>query len=123
MARILVIDDDPQIRTVLKKSLRSDGHQVMEACNGDVGMKLMGEGPFEVVITDIVMPHKEGFETISELRRNYPDTKIIAMSGGGLSIEACDVLPTAVILGAHSTLLKPFVPKQLLEAVENVFDQ
>ena len=120
MARILVIDDEPQVRTVLLKSLEFDGYQVTDAPNGKVGMKLLREEPLDLVITDIVMPEKEGLETIGELRRYFPETKIIAISRGGRSLKADYVLHTAETLGAHCTLLKPFGIEELLNAVKHV---
>ncbi len=120
MARILVIDDDAQVRTVLLKSLERDGYQVMDAPNGKVGMKLFQEEPFDLVITDIVMPEKEGIETIGELRHYFPETKIIAISGGGRNLKANVVLHTAKILGAHCTLFKPFEIEKFLNTVKHV---
>ncbi len=120
MARILVIDDEPQVRTVLLKSLEFDGYQVMDAPNGKVGMKLFQEEPFDLVITDIVMPEKEGIETIGELRHYFPETKIIAISGGGQNLKANSVLHTAKILGANCTLFKPFEIEEFLNAVKHV---
>jgi YesN/AraC family two-component response regulator len=120
MARILIIDDEPQVRTVLLKSLEFDGYQVMDAPNGKVGMKLFQEEPFDLVITDIVMPEKEGIETIGELRHYFPETKIIAISGGSRSLKANDILHTAKILGVHCTLFKPFGIEEFLNAVKHV---
>ncbi len=120
MPRILVIDDEPQVRTVLLKSLERDGYQVMDAPNGKVGMELFQEEPFDLVITDIVMPEKEGIETIGELRHYFPETKIIAISGGGQSLNADYVLRTAEALGVHCTLFKPFAIEKFLNAVKHV---
>ncbi len=117
MARILVIDDEDQLRIMFRKSLERDGYQVMDAPNGKVGMKLCHEEPFDLVITDILMPEQDGIETIGEIRRYFPETKIIATSGGGQRISANDVLHTAGILGAHCTLCKPFHIEELLSAV------
>jgi DNA-binding response OmpR family regulator len=120
MTRILVIDDEAQIRAVLLKSLERDGYQVMDAPNGKVGMKLFQEEPFDLVITDIVMPEKDGIEIIGELRRYFPETKIIAISGGGRILKANYVLHTAETLGAHCTLSKPFELEEFLNAVKHV---
>ncbi len=120
MARILVIDDEPQVRTLLLKNLELEGYQVMDAPNGKVGMKLFQEEPFDLVITDIVMPEKDGIEIIGELQRCFPETKIIAISGGGQSLKADYVLHTAETLGVHCTLFKPFGIEEFLNAVEHV---
>ncbi len=120
MARILIIDDEYLLRTVLLKSLELDGYQVMDAPNGKVGMKLFQEEPFDLVITDIVMPEKDGIEAIGELRRCFPETKIIAISGGSRNLKADYVLHTAEILGVHCTLFKPFEIEEFLTAVKYV---
>ncbi len=120
MARILVIDDEAQIRTVLRKSLEYDGYQVLDAPNGKAGMALIREEPFDLVVTDIVMPEKEGIETIGELRQYFPETKIIAISGGARNLKANVVLHTAKILGVHCTLFKPFEIEEFLNAVKHV---
>jgi len=83
MARILVIDDDIQILEMLGQTLEREGYEVVDALDGKEGMRLYREAPTDLVITDIVMPEKEGVETIMELKRDFPDVKIIAMSGGG----------------------------------------
>ncbi len=120
MARILVIDDEALIRAVLLEYLELDGYQVMDAPNGKVGMRLFREEPFDLVITDIVMPEKDGIEAIGELRRCFPETKIIAISGGGRSLKANYVLRTAETLGVHCTLYKPFEIEEFLNAVKYV---
>ncbi len=120
MDRILIIDDEPQVRTLLLKCLELEGYQVMDAPNGKVGMELFQEEPFDLVITDIVMPEKDGIETIRELRRYLPETKIIAISGGSRSLEADYVLQTAETLGVHCTLFKPFEIEEFLNAVKYV---
>ena len=92
----------------------------MDAPNGKVGMELCQEEPFDLVITDIVMPEKDGIETIGEIRRYFPETKIIAISGGGQRLEADDVLHTAGILGVQCTLSKPFEIEEFLNTVRDV---
>ncbi len=119
MARILVIDDEEQLRVVFRESLERVGYQVMDASNGKLGLKLCQEEQFDLVITDILMPEKDGIETIGEIRRYFPETKIIAISGGGQRLNAKDVLHTAGILGAHCTLRKPFDFEELLSAVSD----
>lgn len=81
MPRILVIDDDEPIRIALRKMLESEGHEVVEASDGARGLRLFDEQPADLVIADILMPEKEGFEVIRELLVKKPDVKIIAMSG------------------------------------------
>lgn len=83
MTRILVIDDEPQVRAMLRQMLEREGYEVVEAEEGEEGMRRYREQPVDLVITDILMPQKEGIETIRALRRTNPGVKIIAISGGG----------------------------------------
>jgi CheY-like chemotaxis protein len=105
---ILVIDDDDQLRGMLREMLEHAGYEVADAPNGKEGIRLYRENPADLVITDIIMPEKEGI-------------KIIAMSGGG-TIEAEKYLRMAKGLGAVRTLTKPIERKELLEAVREVID-
>ncbi len=116
MASILVIDDDELMLSFLKERLMYEGFNVMTAINGKEGMKLFNDNQVDLVITDIIMPDKDGFETIIELKRICPNIKIIAMSGMGLGmIEPC--LKTAKFSGAECALAKPFEISNLLTAV------
>lgn len=119
MARILVIDDEDQIRTMLRHALEREGYLVMDAPNGKVAMRLQRENPNDLVITDMVMPEQEGIETIIELHREFPATKIIAISGGG-NIGPESYLIMAKKLGAHHTLCKPFSHDELLSTVRGI---
>ena len=116
MARILIIDDEDELRSMLRRMLEQAGHQVTEAVDGAEGIKLYEQDRPDLIITDIIMPEKEGVETIIALRRADPDLPIIAISGGG-RLEATDFLTMAKKLGARRTLSKPFRRDQLLEAV------
>ena len=86
MARILVIDDDYQVREMLRDTLEIAGYEVEVASDGREGLKLYHNRPTDMIITDIIMPNMDGLETITELQRNFPDTKIIAFSGGGFTL-------------------------------------
>lgn len=119
MARILVVDDDVQVRKFISMSLSRAGHEVSGAGNGNECLKSLGAAPFDLVITDIIMPDKEGIETIIEVRRTHPEVKIIAISGGG-RVGPESYLLTAKGLGAMDTLQKPFTTEQLLATVQNV---
>ena len=83
MASILVIDDEPQLQNLLTQILELEGYEVIVASNGKEGIEKFRQQPTDIIITDIVMPEKEGLETIMELRNDFPEVKIIAMSGGG----------------------------------------
>lgn len=116
MAKILIIDDDAQVREMVALVLTRAGHEVTQAQDGDAGLKLARATSFKVVVTDIVMPNKEGLETIVELRREAPEVKIVAISGGG-RIAPSDYLSIAKRLGADRVFAKPVERKALLEAV------
>ncbi len=116
MARILIIDDEPNLRSMLRRMLHQAGHQVNEAGNGAEGIALCERNPPDLVITDILMPKKEGIETIIALHRANPNLPIIAISGGGRS-GGMDFLCSAKKLGARHTLSKPFRGDKLLSAV------
>ena len=119
MKQILVIDDDPQVRALLVEILTHEGYEVVAASNGVEGLNRFRECPSDVVITDLIMPEKEGFETIFALRREFPGVGVIAISGGG-RVEASDYLPIAKMLGARFTIAKPFTSGEILDAVRAV---
>lgn len=116
MAKILVIDDEPSILLMIKKMLEKAGHEVEMALNGKEGMQIFEKNKADLLITDIIMPEKEGLETIVEMRKKYPVLKIIAISGGG-RISADGYLPGAKLLGADMVFQKPLIQKEFLEAV------
>lgn len=107
MTRVLVIDDEESIRWVFREMLEPQGYQIAEAPDGKVGLELYRKQPADLVIVDLLMPEKEGLETILELRRMDPGSKIIAISGGFLD-GAFDLLPVARKFGAQRTFHKPF---------------
>jgi DNA-binding response OmpR family regulator len=119
MAKILLVDDDPDIRSLLKIMLTGQGHEVVEATDGTQALRLAEAEPFDLVLTDLIMPDKEGIETIMELRKKFPRIRIIAMSGGGVGRQE-DYLGLAGKLGAMRTLAKPFGIQELNEAVDAV---
>lgn len=116
---ILVIEDDDALRKVLARILRMAGHEVTEADNGEVGLRLFDQAPFDVVVTDLLMPEKEGIETIMELREKNPGLKILAVSGG-LRIDREGPLQDAEALGADASLAKPFSVEEFTAAVEEL---
>lgn len=117
MARILVIDDEAIIRRMLRTALEREGHEVLEAHHGEEGIRLHQAKPAELVITDMLMPELDGVEVIMEMRRQTPELKIIAMSGGG-HFGQTETLDIAKPLGAFSTVRKPFRLEVMLEAVD-----
>jgi DNA-binding response OmpR family regulator len=120
--RVLVIDDDDALREVISDSLESQGYEVTQAINGRKGVDFLDGTPVDLVITDIIMPEQEGVETILEIRKRFPDLKIIAMSGG-TRFGTMDYLEVAEKLGAADTLVKPFRQHQLLSVVRSALGQ
>ena len=119
MPRILVIDDEPQIRSLVKRFLASAGYDVDQAGDGLEGVRQMNENPADLVITDILMPKQEGLETIRQIREAHPDCKIIAMSGGS-QLTAMDFLPIAKKFGAEKIFHKPIDFAEMVEAAKEL---
>jgi CheY-like chemotaxis protein len=119
MVRILIIDDDEDFRSMLRMALEQDSYAVEEARNGREGLQRYVIAPPDVVITDLLMPEREGLETIRALRQMNPQVKIIAISGGGRS-GRLNFLPLARMFGALRTLQKPFTLQQLHDVVREV---
>jgi DNA-binding response OmpR family regulator len=122
MARILIIDDNAQLREMLDLMLVQAGHEVAEAGTGEMGVKLYKEKPADVVIMDILMPEKGGLETILELKRDFPNAKVIGISGG-FQKKTDETKTLAELLGIERTLSKPFAPEELLKAIREVLGQ
>ena len=119
MARVLILDDEEAMREALRMVLEEDGHEVDEASNGVTGLELFRKRPSEVVVTDLIMPKKDGIETIRDLRREFPMVKIVALSGrGGIQINAN--LARAKQVGADITILKPCEPAEIRDAVRSL---
>ena len=117
MKQILIIDDESQIRLVLKKMLVREGFSVISASDGKEGMKLFKKDVVDLVITDIIMPEKEGVEVIMELKKDYPDVPIIAISGGG-QFSSKHYLDMAKLLGVNAIFDKPIYKDELLKEVK-----
>lgn len=119
MSRILVIEDDAIVRELLQDILAHAGYEVVGARDGKEGIRLYRNEPADLVITDLIMPEKEGIETIMELRRDFPHLKSIAISGGG-HISPSTYLEIAKQFGVQRTFAKPFLPDEILEAVREL---
>ena len=124
MAKILVIDDDAGMRRTISRILSHAGHEVTEAADGLEGMNSVRTNRPDIVVTDIFMPKKEGFETIQELRQEHPSILILAVSGGATlnrdSTKAPDYLNLMQGLGVDGTLAKPFRAKDLLLEIDKL---
>jgi CheY-like chemotaxis protein len=118
MARILVVDDLSYIRTLVRRVLEAAGHEVAEAANGRAALAAYRAQPADVVLCDLWMPVMDGLEAIRELRRGWPQVRVVAMSGGGTAEQDTDdSLRSAMGLGAVRALAKPFRPADLVAAV------
>ena len=116
MARILVIDDETEMRSLLRAVLEQAGHEVLDAADGNAASELCRGGSVDLIITDLLMPVQDGLEVIVEMKRERPDIKVIAVSGGGRAGQL-DLLPAARQLGAARTFEKPFSTRELLDAI------
>lgn len=116
MKRILIIDDEQIVLEVLRKILELEGYEVVTAFNGAEGIELFRQKPCDLVITDMVMPEKDGLQTILDLRKETPDLAIIAMSGGG-TISKERYLAVAGYLDGIITITKPFSMESITGAV------
>ena len=121
MRKILIIDDDEQMRNLLCRAMEYAGFEVEAAADGRKGLRLFEENSYDLVITDLIMPEQEGMETITFLHKNNPEVRIIAISGGG-RIGPETYLPAALELGADRAFAKPFPIDELINAVKELLN-
>jgi len=107
MGKVLVIDDDAQVRRVVRRLIEMEGHQVAEAESGKIALRLLANDPADLIITDIYMPEMDGIELLTRLRETLPEARLVAMSGGGV-LPAHHMLDAAKALGAIAVIEKPF---------------
>lgn len=122
MAVIVIVDDDPTIRLIAAELLRPDNHVVLEAEDGDEALKVVGSMAVDLVVLDMLMPNKDGLETILELRRTQPGIRILAISSGG-RVGAEQLLRTATMLGADETMVKPLRLESFATTVSRLLTQ
>jgi CheY-like chemotaxis protein len=122
MALILLIDDDEPVRLMLRATLTAAGHSVEEAADGKEGVARYQPGHTSLVITDLIMPEKDGLETIAELKWKYPSVKILAVSGGSRMCPT-DQLNVAKKMGANHILAKPFSTAKLLAIINELIGE
>lgn len=120
MARILVIDDEAELRTLLNRIFARQGHETVEAANGRAAIRQLQAAPgFDVIVTDLYMPEMDGIETLRHIKTEWPDAKVIVISGGG-NRSGLNMLPMAGKFGADRTFAKPFDPAELVQAVDEL---
>ncbi|MCP9451149.1 MAG: response regulator [Nitrospira sp.] len=117
MPSVLVIDDDEQVRRMIRDTLEAAGYGVEEARNGAEGLERYRASPADVVLMDILMPDQDGLESILAFRQEFPSARVIAMTGGSDLIGIMNFLEVAKMLGARRTIQKPFELETLLAAV------
>ena len=120
MARILFIDDDAHTLDLFGQILEGAGHEVIMAQDGVTGIALYRKNPTDLIITDIMMPVKDGMEVINELKRDFPQAKIIAISGSDREVRREFFFDVSRILGAKRTFNKPIDPVELLQAIREL---
>jgi len=118
MSRVLVVDDEIEIREILRDMLRDEGYEVLEASNGEEACNMYTQNEIDVIILDLIMPKKDGIKSIIDLTRDFQDVRIIVMSGGGL-----EQLNMAKRFGAHYVFSKPFRMRDMMDAVEKLSQQ
>lgn len=106
MARILVVDDDPTIRAIAQELLHGSGHELFEAEDGDEALRIAAVMPIDLIVLDMLMPNKDGIETIQAVKRDHPATRILAISSGG-RMDGAMLLKLATAFGADETMQKP----------------
>ncbi len=120
MARILIVDDESELRMLLNRIFARQGHETVEAANGREALRHLETSPgFDVIVTDLFMPEMDGIETLRHIKTEWPDAKVIVISGGG-DRTGLDMLPMAEKFGADRTFAKPFNPADLAQAVDDL---
>jgi two-component system response regulator (stage 0 sporulation protein F) len=119
MASILIVDDDAPIRALLRRILEEDGHQIREAANGEIGLLLYREAPADLVITDNLMPERDGMEVTLALTQEFLDARVIAMTGAGGDQNFLNV---AKLFGAREVIQKPFSVQEIRRVVRYTLD-
>lgn len=119
MPSVLVVDDEDQIRQLIRETLEQAGYDVQEASDGKQGLERYRAKPADLVIMDILMPDQDGLESIMTLRREFPASRVIAITGGSDMIGILNFLDVAKMLGARRTLQKPFDMQTLLDAAQS----
>lgn len=122
MIRILVVDDEASVRKMVTNMIASVGYEVIEASSGAEAYDACKEASIDLIITDVVMPDKNGIDLIMEVKEEYPNLPVIAISGGGGITGRFDYLEIAKLVGAKIILKKPFTTTELRSAVDNILN-
>jgi DNA-binding response OmpR family regulator len=117
-SKILLIEDDPTLRFAVSEFLRSEEFDCRDVSSGQEGLELLSEWEPDLIITDLLMPGKDGLQVITEVRELGRAIPILVMTGGGVTITSSPLLDIASTFGANETVLKPFTNSQLLEKIK-----
>jgi CheY-like chemotaxis protein len=117
MTNVLIVEDDGETRAVMESVLRRSGYEVRSACEGGEALQKLSQQPADVVVTDMYMPGMDGFETIRNVRKDHPGTKVVAMTAW---MTRGDSHPLVHAFGADRVLTKPFQFMALLTAIREV---
>jgi DNA-binding response OmpR family regulator len=123
MTKILIVEDDQQLREMLKQLLEGESFEVIDSGDGEEAIKTLHENEVDLMITDIIMPEKDGVSLVRDLRKQFPDLKIIAISGGSRHIDPQNPLKIVEKMGVDRTLTKPFKLSELLDVVRELVPQ
>jgi CheY-like chemotaxis protein len=115
---ILVADDEPEIRELILRWLEREGHYVTCAVNGAEAAAISQAKAFDLIVTDVIMPERDGVQLITEIKKSRPGARVLAISGGGRVLDGMDCLRMAQGLGAHGAIMKPFNREAFLAAVD-----
>jgi len=121
LARIIIVDDDTPFREMLTEVLINEGHEILDASDGNIGMEVLILNPVDVAIVDIIMPNRDGIATIRDIKNLFPKTKIIAISGAAQNMDEGN-FKIAKTIGAHHSLPKPFRPSELISLIEKLLN-
>lgn len=120
--RVLVADDEEEIRSLIQLWLAAAGHAVICVGNGQEATKLLGRLHFDLIVTDVIMPDGDGLQLIQDFKAAQPAARILAISGGGKYMARDDCLKMAKGLGAHAAVMKPFAQEQLLAGIRRALE-
>jgi CheY-like chemotaxis protein len=120
--KIIIAEDNDDTREALRLSLEAEGYAVRAAANGDEAFRLQASDPADVLVTDLVMPERDGFETLMLFRQNFPRVRIVVVSGSATRLRG-NYLEAAQMVGADATLRKPVAPADLTKLIADVLER
>lgn len=121
--KIMIVDDDPVLRLVASEMLGQHGYDVTDAEDGAVAIRMLQNGPVDLIVVDMLMPNKEGIETIQEIKVRWPNTRVVAISGGGKGLATGYLLGVAKALGADAVYEKPLRASGFVDMVREVLGE